>query len=120
MTRDYYIDQSFKGYILENFSSPSKDFIEKVKNTFYAGVTAADKYPTVTWIDGSIDLPCNHEELVHDSWYTELVFVRIVAKNGVILYTTNAMINVQLDKKWKWTCGEEYKVTHWMPIPKYE
>lgn len=89
-------------------------------DSFKQGAKWADNHPTVTWIDVSIDLPCNHEELVHDSWYTEQVFVRIVAKNGVILYTTNAMINVQLDKKWKWTCGEEYKVTHWMPIPKYE
>lgn len=28
------------------------------------------------------------------------------------------MINENIDKSWVWLCGEEeYKVTHWMPIP---
>ena len=116
MTREKEINDAVSAYV--NSTEPL--LVNCGEHSFRKGIEWADNNPKSPWISVNDDLPCNHEELVHDSWYTEQVFVRIVAKNGVILYTTNAMINVQLDKKWKWTCGEEYEVTHWMPSPKYE
>lgn len=114
MTRDYYIDQAFKGYILENFSSPSKDFIEKIKNTFYAGVTAADKYPTVTWTDVDIDLPCWHKEFLITSRMTTNILVVVKDKrDNYHFVSTGAMVK---SDNWDWNINcDDYEVVYWMP-----
>lgn len=95
-------------------------FYNRIYNAEIASFEAGAEWVTSksSWINTEDDLPYNHKELMYDTWHTKQVFVRIeAARYKSVLFTTSAMINVKTDKKWEWTCGIEYTVTHWMPIP---
>lgn len=84
------------------------------------GLKAADEHPKSPWISVNDDLPCNHEELIYkkDSRFTKSVLVRCIkVTNGEELYK-DIIMSKYCTETWVWaTLNNNYKVTHWMPIP---
>lgn len=88
---------------------------------FELGVEWADEHPKLSWINVEDDLPYNYEELIYekDSRFTKSVLVRCVKiTSGEELYK-DAIMSKYRSENWFWaTINDNYKVTHWMPIPK--
>lgn len=90
-------------------------------HSFAAGWNAAKKESP--WIKVEDDLPYKHKELLgKDGDDTKEVFVVVLnLKNNKILPTITAMADFGKRghyHKWEWLFkGEDFKITHWMPIP---
>ena len=71
------------------------------------------------WISVDDDLPCNHEELA--VWERETYDVLATGLNIAHLtrfrYLFHMLKNARGD--WFWKIPSEYRITHWMPFPKY-
>ena len=51
-----------------------------IQDAFYQGVKWADNNPKYDWINIEDDLPCNHEELIENEYYTKNILV-VLADN---------------------------------------
>ena len=71
------------------------------------------------WISVEDDLPCNHKEL--GVWERETYDVLATGLNIAhwtrFKYLFRMLKNARGD--WFWKIPDEYKITHWMPFPKY-
>ena len=71
------------------------------------------------WISVDEDLPCNYKELA--VWERETYDVLATGLNIAHLtrfrYLFHMLKNARGD--WFWKIPSEYKITHWMPFPKY-
>ena len=72
---------------------------------FEAGVKWADEHPKSPWISVDEDLPCYHEELMHNEVFTKKV---IVLLNDGRIRETDMFYD-------KW-CEYRKKITHWKPF----
>ena len=77
---------------------------------FEAGVKWADAHPKSTWISVKEDLPCNHQELMKNEYFTVRVFLFTVNKD----IRTDSM--VKESSGWKWV-NAEFNYRYWMPMP---
>ena len=77
---------------------------------FEAGVKWADAHPKSTWISVEDDLPCNHQELMKNEYFTVRVFVLTDGK------TIRADSMVKESSGWKWV-NAEFNNIYWMLMP---
>lgn len=73
------------------------------------------------WISVEDDLPCNHEELIENEYYTKKVLVVLAwdddssKKHIEICNMCNKIGSFNTD--WYWQNKAYYHVVYWMPIP---
>ena len=104
MEREKEINIAASRYIEENTIN-GYITISDHKDSFIAGVEWADNHPKSPWISIEDDLPCNHEELMPNSYATYKVIVLL--NDGRIRET------YMFFDKWM-QYGK--KITHWMPF----
>lgn len=92
-------------------SEAKKYYKEDIKcyDAFLHGVEFAENNQ---WISVKDDLPCNHKELLHKNNNTKRV---LVIDNG---YPNVGEMFKMRNGSWGWLFSR--KITHWMPIPKFE
>lgn len=120
MALEEYTIQDIKG--INEFKSYNFE-LNKEENQFKAELQykldTADLFSP--WISVEYDLPYNHEELIYekDSRFTKSVLVRCIKiTTGEELYK-DAIMSKYCSENWFWaTINDNYKVTHWMSIPK--
>lgn len=123
MTREEQIAVAFDDYSDARKLSTFDDFeYTDIQVAFEEGAEWADANPKSQWISVEDDLPCNHQELVRNKYYTKKVLV-ILAWNG-----NPAKKHIELcdmcnkvypcNTNWRWRQPTYYHVTHWMPIQK--
>ena len=100
MTREEKIKAEAKKYYKEDI---------KCYDAFLHGVEFAYENQ---WISVKDDLPCNHKELLHKDNHTKRV---LVFDNG---YPNVGEMFKMRNGSWGWLFSR--KITHWMPIPKFE
>ena len=86
------------------------DFVLPEYSAFLAGVEWADANPESPWISVEEDLPCNHQELMKNEYFTVRVFVYTVNKD----IRTDSM--VKESSGWKWV-NAEFNYRYWMTMP---
>ena len=104
MTREEEINIAALKYI-EEYTKNGYITISDHKDSFIEGAEWADSNQKSPWISIEDDLPCNHEELMHNEVYTKKV---IVLLNDGRIRETDMFYD-------KW-CQYRKKVTHWMPF----
>lgn len=65
------------------------------------------------WVSVEDDLPCNHEELMWSSFFTQTV---LASSDGID--HEFAYMHKTVTDEWKWTSIKNVK--YWMPIPKFQ
>lgn len=95
-------------------------------DSFIEGALWADNHPKSPWISVEDDLPYKHKELMsadRDNTIQVLVAVKD-QRNNKTIYMPSVMVKLYTsydEWKWEWANDDnEFKVTHWMPIPKLE
>ena len=78
--------------------------------SFIEGAKWADANPKSPWISVEDDLPCNHQELMKNEYFTVRVFVFTVNKD----IRTDSM--VKESSGWKWV-NAEFNYRYWMTMP---
>lgn len=71
------------------------------------------------WISVAEDLPCNHEEL---SVFERETYDVIITGLNIAHWTRFTHLCCMLKNArgdWFWKIPKEYKITYWMPFPKY-
>ena len=92
-----------------------------IQDAFYQGVKWADNNPKSDWINVNDDLPCNHEELIENEYYTKRVLVVLVdnynssKKHIDICDMCNKIGPFKTD--WYWKNIIDYHVACWKPLP---
>ena len=104
MEREKEINIAASRYIEENTIN-GYITISDHKDSFIEGVEWADNHPISPWISIEYDLPCNHKELMPNSYATYKVIVLL--NDGRIRET------YMFFDKWM-QYGK--KITHWMPF----
>lgn len=78
--------------------------------SFIEGAKWADANPKSPWISVDEDLPCNHQELMKNKYFTVRVFVFTVNKD----IRTDSM--VKESSGWKWV-NADFNYIYWMLMP---
>lgn len=92
-----------------------------IQDAFYQGVKWADNNPKSDWINVEDDLPCNHEELIENEYYTKRVLVvladnyNLSKKHIDICDMCNKIGPFKTD--WYWKNIVDYHVVCWKPLP---
>ena len=84
--------------------------IELVEKAFIEGAKWADANPKSPWISVEDDLPCNHQELMKNEYFTVRVFVFTDGKD----IRTDSM--VKESSGWKWV-NADFNYIYWMLMP---
>lgn len=95
---------------------------ENVEYAFIDGIEWADANPKSQWISIEDDLPCNHEELIENEYYTKKVLVVLAwsddpSKKHIEICNMCNKIG-SFNTNWYWQNKAYYHVVYWMPIPK--
>lgn len=124
MTREEEIEKAVYSYSkqLENRMNGIDYFNqENVEYAFIDGIEWADANPKSTWISVDDDLPCNHEELIENEYYTKKVLVVLASnidpskKCIEICNMCNTIGSFNTD--WYWQITAYYHVVYWKPLP---
>lgn len=88
---------------------------------FESGVKWSDTHPKSPWISVEEDLPCNHEELIENDYYTKRVLVVLAWKDNPSKKHIGIgdMCNVigSFNTNWYWRNAPYYHVVYWEPLP---
>lgn len=99
----------------------SESIDNDIQDAFYQGVKWADNNPKSDWINIEDDLPCNHEELIENEYYTKRVLVvladnyNLSKKHIDICDMCNKIGPFKTD--WYWKNIVDYHVVCWKPLP---
>lgn len=111
MTREEQIAAAFDDYSDARKLSTFDDFeYAYIQVAFEEGAEWADTNPKSQWISVKEDLPCNHQELMKNEYFTVRVFVFTVNKD----IRTDSM--VKESSGWKWV-NAEFNYRYWMLMP---
>lgn len=119
ITREEQIKQAVESNLDVSFYTPQDG--ELLKETFYIGAKWADENPQSPWISVQDDLPCNHEELIENEYYTKKV-LSVLAWNDNPSKKRIEVCNMcntigPYNTNWYWQNKAYYHVTYWMPLP---
>ena len=95
--------------------------IDLVEKAFIEGAKWADSHPKSPWISVEDDLPCNHEELIENEYYTKNVLVVLAwnddpsKKHIDICDMCNKIGSFNIN--WYWRNKAYYHVVCWKPLP---
>lgn len=90
-------------------------------DAFVAGARWADNHPKSPWISVEEDLPCNHEDLMENKYYTKKVLAILEwnedpsKKHIEVCDMCNKFCSFDVEFYWR-EIGY-YTVTHWMRLP---
>ena len=111
MTREEQIAAAFDDYSDARKLSPFGDFeYAYLQVAFEEGAEWADANPKSPWISVEDDLPCNHQELMKNEYFT----VHVLALTDYKHYHVDSM--VKESKWWKWV-NAQINYMYWMPLP---
>ena len=120
MAREEEINIDASRYIEENTIN-GYVAISDHKDSFIEGAEWADSNPKSPWISVDKDLPCNHEELIENEYYTKKVLVVLAwdddpSKKHIEICDMCNRIG-SFNTNWYWRHMSYFHVVYWMPLP---